>query len=401
MEQRTPDAKQTKRKLLDQTAQTLIAALLLGSASGCATMDYDDGYSRPPMYSARLSPRPVRIVQVLPGDTIESVAQRFNVSEEAIVEANDLRAPYRLRRGQSLVLPPSSVHIVSSGETIASIARSYGVSPNVIVDVNNLHAPDTLYPGERLTIPYVAPRQVARVERIPQAVTRDELTPPAAEQRETGIDPRLAGARYYGSGLPRHKPGPTGEGGPEFSSPRQITNADPADEAFDASHHAKPRQVASIDPADEAFDAPARHGKPATPDAPVKASSRFVWPVHGQIISTFGKRSNGVHNDGINIAAEPGSSVKAADNGVVVYAGNELAGYGNLLLIRHSNGFVTAYAHNKKLLVGKGDSVRQGQTIATVGSTGDVDRPQLHFEIRKGDHPVDPGCYLESTNASL
>ena len=309
MEQRTPDAKQTKRKLLDQTAQTLIAALLLGSASGCATMDYDDGYSRPPMYSARLSPRPVRIVQVLPGDTIESVAQRFNVSEEAIVEANDLRAPYRLRRGQSLVLPPSSVHIVSSGETIASIARSYGVSPNVIVDVNNLHAPDTLYPGERLTIPYVAPRQVARVERIPQAVTRDELAPPAAEQRETGIDPRLAGARYYGSGLPRHKPGPTGEGGPEFSSPRQITNADPADEAFDASHHAKPRQVASIDPADEAFDAPARHGKPATPDAPVKASSRFVWPVHGQIISTFGKRSNGVHNDGINIAAEPGSSV--------------------------------------------------------------------------------------------
>src|SRR5262249_29877604 len=148
------------------------------------------------------------------------------------------------------------------------------------------------------------------------------------------------------------------------------------------------RQVANADASDDAFDA--RRGKPQAPDSDVKASNHFVWPVRGEVISVFGKRASGVHNDGIHNAAEPGSSVKAADGGVVVYAGNELAGYGNLLLIRHSNGFVTAYAHNRKLLVGKGDNVRQGQAIATVGSSGDVDRPQLHFEIRRGDHAVDP-----------
>jgi murein DD-endopeptidase MepM/ murein hydrolase activator NlpD len=221
----------------------------------------------------------------------------------------------------------------------------------------------------------VAPHQVARVDRIPPPVSKRELAPPPSEEAS---DPRLAGARYYTSGLPRPKPGFYGQGGPEFSSATQV---------------------ASIDP-DAEFD-PHEHAKPSGPSTPAKTSGHFVWPVRGQIISGFGRRANGVHNDGINIAAEPGSAVKAAEAGVVVYAGNELAGYGNLLLIRHANGFVTAYAHNKKLLVDKGATVRQGQTIALVGSTGDVDRPQLHFEIRKGDRAVDPGHYLESANASL
>jgi murein DD-endopeptidase MepM/ murein hydrolase activator NlpD len=92
--------------------------------------------------------------------------------------------------------------------------------------------------------------------------------------------------------------------------------------------------------------------------------------------------------------------VKAADSGIVVYAGNELAGYGNLLLVRHPSGYVTAYAHNKKILVERGDTVKQGETVALVGSTGDVDRPQLHFEIRKGDRAVDPNRYLSRTTAS-
>ena len=375
MEQSSPGTRCSKRRLLEQTAQTLIAALLLGSASGCATMDYDEPHLRPPVANARPAPRPVTIIQVLPGDTIEGIAQRFDTSEDMIIDVNGLRAPYRLRPGQSLILPPSSLHIVSNGDTVASLARSYGVSANAIIDVNHLSAPDALYPGQRLAIPFVAPHQTARAERVPGAVSRSDLAPPASEG---GDDPRLAGGRYYTSGLPRHKPG-LGQGGPEYSAP--------------------PQQVASID-LDEAYDVPA-HAKPTAPGAQVKSSSHFVWPVHGHIISGFGKRANGVHNDGINIAAEPGAAVKAADNGVVVYAGNELAGYGNLLLIRHSNGFVTAYAHNKKLLVNKGDNVRQGQTIALVGSTGDVDRPQLHFEIRKGDHAVDPGRYLDSTNASL
>ena len=122
--------------------------------------------------------------------------------------------------------------------------------------------------------------------------------------------------------------------------------------------------------------------------------------MRGKVISGFGRRGTGVHNDGINILAEPGSPVKAAEGGIVVYAGNELAGYGNLLLVRHPSGFVTAYAHNKKMLVERGDAVKQGETVALVGSTGDVDRPQLHFEIRKGDRAVDPKNYCRARTAS-
>lgn len=395
-------------------------------------MDYDGRYARPPVTSARPGPRPIMVVQVLRGDTIESVADRYHVSEQAIIDANDLQAPYRLRPGQSLTLPPSSVHIVASGDTVNSIARIYGVSPFAIIDVNQLAAPDAIHPGERLTIPFVGPHQMARVERVPATVTRSDLAapnsaPPAAtaSAASTGEDPRLAGARYYTAGLPRHKPETEGEGGPEFSNARaahavdpvdeayqprhkpavpkaDVASDDPADDAYDSPRRVQVRdqQVAAVDPADDAYD-PQRRAKPAAPNAEVKASNHFVWPVRGQIISTFGRRASGVHNDGVNIAAEPGSSVKAADAGVVVYAGNELPGYGNLLLIRHSNGFVTAYAHNKTLLVSKGDNVRQGQTIAIVGSTGDVDRPQLHFEIRKGDRAVDPARYLETANAGL
>lgn len=384
MEHESPGGRQGRRRILEQTAQTLIAALLLGTASGCATFDNDGRYSRAPVSHARPT----------------------------------YRTP-----------PTTAVYIVAPGDTVHSIARSYGVTTEAVVNANQMSSPDDIRPGERLRIPFAGPRQYARAERTPQAVTRSELAPPAATAEEPiGQDPRLAGARYYTAGLPRHKPGPTGEGGPEYSSaqaaqatdardeayqpPRRTRvqqannggdNDDADDEAFDSPRR-KPRpqerQVASVDP-DAAFDVSQRRGKPAAPDSSVRASNQFVWPVRGPVISVFGKRSSGVHNDGINIAAEPGSSVKAADGGVVVYAGNELAGYGNLLLIRHSNGFVTAYAHNKKLLVSKGDNVRQGQSIALVGATGDVDRPQLHFEIRKGDRAVDPSRYLERSNASL
>jgi murein DD-endopeptidase MepM/ murein hydrolase activator NlpD len=112
------------------------------------------------------------------------------------------------------------------------------------------------------------------------------------------------------------------------------------------------------------------------------------------VISGYGPKSNGQHNDGINLAVPEGTEVKAAEDGVVAYAGNELKGYGNLVLLRHSDGWMTAYAHNSQLLVKRGDTVKRGQNVARAGQTGGVSSPQVHFEIRKGSTPVDPKQYL-------
>ena len=127
---------------------------------------------------------------------------------------------------------------------------------------------------------------------------------------------------------------------------------------------------------------------------PAGAIPSFRWPVRGRIISGFGAKTNGQQNDGINLAVPEGTPVKAAEDGVVAYAGNELKGYGNLVLVRHANGFVSAYANASEILVKRGDNVKRGQTIARAGQTGNVTSPQLHFEIRKGSIPVDPTRYL-------
>ena len=124
------------------------------------------------------------------------------------------------------------------------------------------------------------------------------------------------------------------------------------------------------------------------------SGNSFRWPVKGRIISEFGARPDGGHNDGIDLAVPQGTSVKAAENGVVAYAGNELKGYGNLVLIRHANNWVSAYANNEEILVKRGDKVTRGQTIAKAGATGSVSQPQVHFELRKGSRPVDPTKYM-------
>ncbi|MGQ9368428.1 murein hydrolase activator EnvC family protein, partial [Azospirillum sp. A39] len=138
--------------------------------------------------------------------------------------------------------------------------------------------------------------------------------------------------------------------------------------------------------------------KPAAATAespPPRGGKRFLWPVKGTVISTYGVKSDGMHNDGINVAAPQGTPVQAADNGVVVYAGNELRGFGNLLLVRHADGFITAYAHLDRMDVARGATVKRGQRIGTVGQTGSVNSPQLHFELRKGSQAVDPRGEME------
>lgn len=140
---------------------------------------------------------------------------------------------------------------------------------------------------------------------------------------------------------------------------------------------------------------PPRRARTALPSPPARAGSKFLWPVKGRVLSGFGVKRKGLHNDGLNIAAPRGAPVRAAENGVVAYSGSELKGFGNMILLKHSGGFLTAYAHNGELLVRRGEVIRKGQTIAKVGSTGNVDSPQLHFQVRRKGKSVNPSAYLD------
>jgi len=143
-------------------------------------------------------------------------------------------------------------------------------------------------------------------------------------------------------------------------------------------------------------DSPARAPDKSI-DAAIGGSGRLAWPVRGRVISGYGAKEKGLRNDGINIAAPRGAPIRAAESGTVAYAGNELRGFGNLLLIRHASGIVTAYAHADQILVKRGDTVKRGQIVARVGNTGGVPSPQLHFEVRQGRRAVDPQPYLEKS----
>ena len=135
-----------------------------------------------------------------------------------------------------------------------------------------------------------------------------------------------------------------------------------------------------------------REASEATP--PALSGKGFLWPVSGRLVGRFGEKPNGQRNDGINIAAPAGTPVRASESGIVVYAGNQIAGFGNMLILRHAGGFITTYAHNQRLEVGVGDRVRRGQVIAEVGATGTVLTSQLHFELREGTRPIDPQAHL-------
>jgi murein DD-endopeptidase MepM/ murein hydrolase activator NlpD len=187
---------------------------------------------------------------------------------------------------------------------------------------------------------------------------------------------------------------------PSIAPPERSASLPPASEP----EASAPRAVAPAAPrAPPAKPAAAPAAPKALAPAPPKSASggpSFAWPLEGRILESYGTGPAGTHNDGINIAARAGEPVRAAEAGLVVYAGNELRGYGNLVLIKHRGGYMTAYAHNARLLVKRGQSVKRGQAIATAGSTGSVRTPQLHFEIRQGTRALDPIGYLPALNAS-
>jgi murein DD-endopeptidase MepM/ murein hydrolase activator NlpD len=262
---------------------------------------------------------------------------------------------------------------VTRGDTVYNIARRHHMPVSAIVQANNLPSPNALQPGQHLVVPRFSssPPPVRAGTARPDVAA---LVPPASIP--TGGEADIA------SGVEEHVAPP--ERRPVKVSP-PSPRAKPALDRHPAKL-AEQQPPAAKPPAAKPPDKPAD----ADPIRAEDAAPSFHWPVRGQVVSGFGPKPDGLRNDGIDIAVPENTPIKAADDGVVIYSGNQLKSFGNLVLVRHSNEYVTAYAHAKEVRVKQGDTIRAGEIIGTSGQTGNVATPQLHFEIRKGSTPVDP-----------
>jgi|GEM_PF-151729 len=314
------------------------------------------------------------LATVGPGMTLYSIAKANHMSVQQLAEANHLKSPFTVSQGQQLRIPgshlaalpetvkPKSVSLaqqeqistpatnpaksggnytVASGDTLFSIGRKYGISPFTIADLNKLPHNKALALGQSLKIPAGTNAAVAQTD-TPQENDANASSEPSSQVASADI--------------PSKKTAPL---------------ALPTEPVAQAA-------------------------------TPMDAGSNLAlrWPLKGKVISGFGAKPNGLKNEGINIAVPEGTNIQAAEGGVVAYAGNELKGYGNLVLVRHAGGYVTAYAHASQLLVKRGDTVKRGDVIAKAGQTGAVQSPQLHFEVRKGATALDPNKFLTSSTAS-
>lgn len=252
---------------------------------------------------------------------------------------------------------------VHKGDTVYAIARRHGTSPKAVITANSLRRPYGLKVGQRLRVPAARSHVVARGDTG------------YSVSRRYGVD-LTAMMRMNRIGRPYRL-----RVGQVLKLPRQTRTP-----IVMARNTSKP-------------SARANSSRKPTPPLPPRSGAGFAWPAHGKVISAYGSKAGGLHNDGINIRLESGAPVRASDAGTVVYTGNELKGFGNLVLIRHTGGWVSAYGHNQTVLVDRGDQVRRGQTISRAGATGNVGEPQLHFELRKGSRAVDPQSYLPPLRA--
>jgi murein DD-endopeptidase MepM/ murein hydrolase activator NlpD len=275
------------------------------------------------------------IIQVKSGDTLYAISKKHNVTLRDLIEGNDLQPPFEIFIGQKLKLKKPITHTILAGDTVFSLSLRYGVDMRTLVSINSLRPPYQVKPG-------------------------DEIMIPGRERSEKDFEYNVKTIKSSSAKsvpFPRWRP-----------SRKKLINQ-PANETFPVSNVRKRNSLPS-------------------PEA--RSSGRFLWPAKGRIISNFGPRLGGLHNDGINIAAPLGTPIFAAENGVVAYVGNGLKGFGNLILLKHAEGWTTAYAHTDKTLVKRGTHVKRGEKIGTVGKTGGVSKPQLHFEVRKGARAIDP-----------
>jgi len=313
---------------------------------------------------------------ILQGDTVYTVSQRYNLPLREIITLNGLSAPYTLNMGYRLKLPPPNDYTVKPGDTLNGISRVFNASVSEMAKINNLNAPYTLEKGQVIRLP------------APQPKLEQEMAAPPVFESDIAAGTNTSVPVKMGAVESEVLAAPPGQMQTASVTTNTVTAGFPPQPAAKAATNTLQLPPAKVQPVSAALPSN------VAPKIPARGSGRFMRPVDGKIISSYGPKDGGLHNDGINIKAAKGTAVRAAENGVVAYTGGEMSGYGNLVLIRHADRWMTAYAHMDKILVKKGDVVKVGQSIGTVGSTGQVDSPQLHFEVRKGTQAVNPDKYL-------
>lgn len=331
--------------------------------AGCAT-----NHKPAPVLVHHLSPRghaskappplnPFKI-KVVTGDTVYGLARHYRLPIAAIIRENNLKAPYTLKGGQVIKMPKPRLHTVKKGETVFTLAQAYDLDLQDLIRDNQMTKPYTLRVGQRVRVPepILPPTGGKRPKPIaekPQDKKQEIQSPkPAVDQP-----------------VPPKVPEDSSEDTPEISDAVTIPLDTPAP--------AKPQEIV--------------HAAPKF----VGRQGQFRKPVSGSFLSTYGPQGQGKHNDGVNVSAATGTPVVATADGKVVYVGNEMKGFGNLILLKHDNGWTSAYGHLDTMTVKKGQTVQGGQPIGTVGSTGHVTKPQLHFELRKKARTVNPLSYVK------
>jgi murein DD-endopeptidase MepM/ murein hydrolase activator NlpD len=352
---------------------------------------------------------------VMRGETLFNIAERTRAPIQGIIRANTLEPPYAIQPGQVLRLPPLKVHVVQAGETFQAIAARYSVDARSLSVFNRLRRPVALTTGQRIILPPMVIDRLTGLEpqdlvdllaneinagrtvtgSIPgQIVVNTQAVPPSGSPSSPNPsqgpqrDSTITDAPLSPQSRPAQSVGPAEDENGVLMTPKQQ----PRPPATTPTPPPRPKglQTATLPPPPRPLPPPTLP-LPSISDAPVPSMAGvFAWPVLGRIVETFGTKRDLRVLDWIEIEAPAGAPFKAAAAGTIVYVGNQLPGYGWLVLIRHNEGLMSAYAYAQSVNVRENQAVSKGEVIGLVGTTGRAITPRLHFQIRFNTRPVDP-----------